>query len=107
LWRSVAAVRDSAARREEFDLGTFCDESLGRIQHAGHVSGISRGDGDTDSGPTVELMLADLSDAHLEAAQVGDQRTHDRSLLLERVHVTEKDVELQPADPHPNEATGS
>jgi hypothetical protein len=33
-------------------------------------------------------------------AQIGDQRPDDGALLLERLHVAQQKVELDPADPH-------
>jgi hypothetical protein len=103
---SVVAARKPASHREQLDLRTLGDEALGPVQHARHVGGDSGGDGDTDPGPTMEVVVADLGDAHLEPAQLGNEWSDHCPLLLERVHVTEKDVELQPTDPHPTDGTG-
>src|SRR5699024_9076264 len=50
----------------------------------------------TDLGPPVQVLLAHLRDRHRELpAQFGHDRTDQRTLLFERVDVTEEDVQCQ------------
>ena len=54
-----------------------------------------------DPGAPVQILGAGLGGRHREATlQFGHDGPHHRALLFERVHVTEQQVEFQPADPH-------
>src|SRR5687767_6341214 len=49
----------------------------------------------------MQVLVIDLGDARLGGApQVGEERTQHGPLLLERMHLAEKQVELDPTDPH-------
>ena len=57
--------------------------------------------GHADPGPAVQVDRPGLGRRDAESAlQLGDDRANDGAFLLQRVHVTEQDVELQPAHPH-------
>jgi hypothetical protein len=54
----------------------------------------------------MKIMRPCLGDRDIEfSSQFGDYRPNQRPLLLERAHVTEQEIELEPADPHPESAT--
>ena len=52
--------------------------------------------GYSDAGPSVQFKMINFSNTELKALpHLGDQRTYQRALLLERMHVPEQEVELQ------------
>ena len=53
------------------------------------------------AGPPVQVEMIDFRDTELKAlAYLSDQRTDQRALLLERMHIAEQQVELQCTHPH-------
>jgi hypothetical protein len=57
--------------------------------------------GDGNLGSPVQVEIAGLGRRDLEAPpQFGHDRPHDRALLLQRMDITEQEVERQGADHH-------
>ena len=62
---------------------------------------VSCDDACADPGAAVQVETAGLGSSDLIlASQLGNNRPDDSALLLQRVHIAEQDVELDPADPH-------
>ena len=54
-----------------------------------------------DRGATMGVEMVDLCDRHRETSfALGDQRADKRAFRLERVHVTEQEVEFSDTNPH-------
>ena len=80
-------------------------QSISSVEHIANVRRSSRDDGDAHHGAPVEVVGADFSCGSLSPpTQIGDERPKDAALLLQGVHVAEKQVELDPPDPHASES---
>jgi hypothetical protein len=82
------------------------DQTLGSVEHIDGMCTIRRGHRHADPGPAMKIMRPCLGGRDIEfPLQLGDYGPNQRTLLLERAHVTEQQIELEPADPHPRSAT--
>ena len=99
---SVVAAAQPAPRREQFDLRPGGDQPFGGVEHLDHM-GASRRPPPTPRSPARRcrsrepVSAAETLNRRCSSATIG--RT-SRALLLQRAHVAEQDVELEPADPH-------
>ena len=95
------SAAQTASHREQLELGPGGHQSLGRVEYVDDVGAVRGDDRGTDTGPAVQILAAGLRGGDVESAlQFGDQGSDGRPLLLERPHVTEQQVELEPTDPH-------
>ncbi len=95
-------------RREQLDLGTTRDEVLYRVENLGDMAAVGGDDTRTDSGPAMKIEMVGLGHGHLVTApDLGDDRPDGGTFFLERMDVSEQDVELNPADPHMTSVAGT
>ncbi len=100
MW-SVVRRHHVAAGGQHFHLGVVGDELLDRVEHLDDVGAVGGDDARTDADSSVLVQVVRLGSGDLEAtSKLGDDRPHDGALRLQRVHVTQTQVELDPADPH-------
>src|SRR6478609_10447123 len=89
----VLVIEDPGAGGQQFDLRTSGDEPFAVDEYLAHLRMIPAHHSDRHFGPPMQLLVARLRDAHVEATpQVGHHRPHDRPLLLQRVDVAEQHV---------------
>lgn len=83
------------------DLGSLGDHPLDPVKHGGCVCRIRCNHCDSYRSPPVEVVVAHLSRAQLEATtQLSDDGANDGTLLLQGVDVAQKNVEFDGTDPH-------
>jgi hypothetical protein len=87
----VVRTVQSATHSHQVELGSAGDEPLGRVEHLDTVRVVRGDDSDSHLGPTQQVEAAGLGSTDVEPpSELGDQRSHDRALLLERPAVTEQ-----------------
>ena len=78
------------------------------IEHIPQVGQFRADRGDADHGAPVQVVRPHLGHRHLGAAtQIGQQRAQQAALLLQRVHVAQQQVELDPPDPHGHQSAAN
>lgn len=98
---SIVRVDDPAVGREQFELHPARDEAFDAIQHIDNMMWFAGDTTDPDGCPAVQPNMIDFGDTDLKpASQFGDHRAHQGTLFLDRVHIAEQQVELDPTDPH-------
>lgn len=86
---------------EQLDLRAGGDQPLDPLEHLDHVGGVGGDEPRGDSGTPVQVLPIGLRDGDIESApDLGHERAHHRALGLQRVHVAEQQVELDPSKPH-------
>ncbi len=86
---------------QQLQLWSAGHEPLACLQHIAHVSPVGRNGGHPDQGPAVQVQVPGLGSRDVEAlAELSDHRSDQGSLLLQRVDVTEEDVQLYRTDVH-------
>ena len=97
----VGAAMQAPASRQQLHLGPGRHQSLGGVKHINDVCTVGRDDGHADHRAAMKFLAAGLGCRHRESAlQFGDHWADGGPLLLQRMHIPEKKIELQPADPH-------
>lgn len=92
---------DPGAGRQQLDLRPGRDEPLDRVEDLHDAGAVSGNHGGADPCAAVLVEAPGLRGADLAAAmELCDDRPHERALRLERVHVSEQQVELDPSGPH-------
>jgi len=77
------------------------DQSFGTIEYLPNVLDVGTDDRDADDRARMQVVCADLRRGGLgSTAEVRDERSQNAALLLQRVHIAEQQVELDPTDPH-------
>src|SRR5699024_1397371 len=86
---------------QQFRLRSARHESFTAVQHTGDTIDIRSDHRYRDHRASMQLLVSRLRDRDLEPfAQLGDQRPHNRPLLLQRTHVTKQQIELECANIH-------
>src|SRR5690606_2676139 len=75
-------------------------EHLGQMVHSGTDHGYS------EQRATVAVMFPALGGTHPEALQLGQDGPDHRTLLFQRMHVSEQDVELECTEVHTTSSSG-
>src|SRR6478736_20226 len=98
---SVVAAELPLPCAEEFEFGPGRHEAFDAGQHLHDVCPVCCNQAGAQLRAPVLLMIPDLGHGDIKAAlQLRQERAHHRALLLQAVNVAQKDVELNPADPH-------
>lgn len=104
--RSVVGAGEAAVRGEQFELTTAGHQMFGTVQELDDMAMITGDAGQSDHGPPMQLVMINFGRTDLEpSAQLGYQGSYDGPFLLQRMHITEQQVELDPPDPHPSMIT--
>ena len=96
----VAAAPQAAARRQQFQLRPCRHQAFGRVEHIDDVLRSA----DTMAMPTrrggAAPGIRSRRQTPRTCAATRRSPGGSRALLLERAHVTEQQIEFEPADPH-------
>jgi len=97
----IVVVEHAVARRQQLDLAPPGDEALAVLEHLDDVAMCRRHRGHSYLGAPVQVRVTGLRRRHFEAAaQLGDDRPHDRPLLFQRMDVAQQQVKRNRAYNH-------
>ena len=103
----VGAASQTPANRQQLQLGPRGHQSLRGVKHVHDVFAVRRHHGHADIGAAVQFLAAGFGGRHSESPlQFCDYGANGRPLLLERMHIPEQQIELQPTNPHAGRAQG-
>lgn len=86
---------------QQLKLRPGSDETFNGVEHLLKMRVVRGHHGSAYERPPMLVLQPGFSGRHVETPpELGHQGPYQRALLLEAVHIAQKDVELNPTDPH-------
>jgi hypothetical protein len=97
-------LEKGAAYRQQLNLRAERDQALDRVKHLDQMGTVRADCCYSNPSPPVQLQMINFGDAEIESPpHVGDDRSYQGTLFLERMNIAKQQIELQRTHPHGHE----